>query len=66
MAPDSASTPLYQTQIITCPVALPLETEGKTVACGVLTVAENHEQRPVAVARSGIVLGRWTRKQRCG
>lgn len=42
MAPNSASTPLYQTQIITCPVALPLETEGKTVTCGVFTVPENY------------------------
>ncbi len=44
MAPASAPAPLYQTQIIPCPVALPLETEGKTVTCGVLTVPENYEQ----------------------
>jgi hypothetical protein len=62
----SAPTPRYQTNTIPCPVALPLETEGKTLTCGVLTVPENHEQRPVAVARSGLLLGRWTRKQRCG
>ncbi len=43
--PDaSQATPLYQAQIIPCPVALALETEGKTVTCGVLTVPENYEQ----------------------
>lgn len=40
----SAPTPRYQTQTIPCPVALPLETEGKTVTCGMLTVPENYEQ----------------------
>ncbi len=40
----SQSSPLYRTQTIPCPVALPSETEGKTVTCGVLTVPENYEQ----------------------
>jgi hypothetical protein len=39
-----SSTPRYQTNTIPCPVSLPLETEGKTVTCGVLTVPENYEQ----------------------
>jgi len=44
IAQAASSTPLYRTQTIPCPVVLPLETEGKTVTCGVLTVPENYEQ----------------------
>lgn len=44
IASASSSPPTYRTQTIPCPVALPAETEGKTVTCGVLTVPENYEQ----------------------
>ncbi|HEY9824183.1 MAG TPA: alpha/beta fold hydrolase [Stenomitos sp.] len=44
IAQASPFPPLYRTQTIPCPVPLPLETEGKTVTCGVLTVPENYEQ----------------------
>lgn len=44
IAQASSPPPLYQTQTIPCPVALPLETEGKTMTCGVLTVPENYQQ----------------------
>ncbi len=40
----SQAASVYRTQTIPCPVALPSETEGKTVTCGVLTVPENYEQ----------------------
>ena len=40
------ASPLYKTQSIPCPVALPFETEGKTVTCGVLRFAiePNHNR----------------------
>ncbi len=44
IAQASPPTPLYRTKTIPCPVTLPLETEGKTVTCGVLTLPENYEQ----------------------
>ncbi|MCG9892986.1 MAG: alpha/beta hydrolase [Thermosynechococcaceae cyanobacterium MS004] len=44
IAQAASPPPLYRTQTIPCPVPLPLETEGKTVTCGVLTVPENYDQ----------------------
>lgn len=44
MALASAPAPLYQTQFIPCQVSLPLETQGKTVTCGVLTLLEDHQK----------------------
>lgn len=44
IAQASPPTSLYRTKTIPCPIVQTLETEGKTMTCGVLTVPENYEQ----------------------